>query len=82
MGTTGARAELGQAAEALVARLRTAGATSACVGIGVSTASQIAEILSYADGAIVGSALVRALADDGVAGVATLAAALAKGTER
>jgi tryptophan synthase alpha chain len=82
MGTTGARAELGQAAEALVTRLRAAGATSACVGIGVSTASQIAEILSYADGAIVGSALVRALADDGVAGVATLAAALAKGTER
>jgi tryptophan synthase alpha chain len=82
MGTTGARAELGLAAEKLVGRLRAVGATSACVGIGVSTAPQIAEILSYADGAIVGSALVRALADDGVAGVAALAAALSQGTGR
>ncbi|KQR22026.1 tryptophan synthase subunit alpha [Agreia sp. Leaf335] len=82
MGTTGARAELGLAAEKLVGRLRSVGSTSACVGIGVSTADQIAEILGYADGAIVGSALVRALAEDGVAGVARLAAQLATGTGR
>jgi tryptophan synthase alpha chain len=82
MGTTGARAELGAAAEKLVERLRSAGSTSACVGIGVSTPEQIAEILGYADGAIVGSALVRALADDGVDGVARLAAQLASGTAR
>jgi tryptophan synthase alpha chain len=32
-----------------------------CVGVGVSTGAQVGEILAYADGAIVGSALVAAL---------------------
>jgi tryptophan synthase alpha chain len=39
-------------------------------------------VLEYADGAIVGSALVKALADGGVSGVARVAAALAEGTRR
>jgi len=39
----------------------------------------VREVLQYADGAIVGSALVKALADGGVAAVATLAAELAAG---
>ncbi len=42
----------------------------ACVGLGISTAAQVADVLSYADGAIVGSALVHALAEGGVAAVA------------
>jgi tryptophan synthase alpha chain len=79
MGITGARADLDAAARTLVGRLREAGAETACVGIGISTADQVAEILTYADGAIVGSALVTALADGGVAGVAATASALAKG---
>jgi tryptophan synthase alpha chain len=37
-------------------------------------------VLDYADGAIVGSALVAALADGGVPGVARAAADLARGT--
>ncbi|QWT23322.1 tryptophan synthase subunit alpha [Subtercola sp. PAMC28395] len=82
MGVTGARGDVDAAARTLVDRLREAGSTSACVGIGISTSDQIAEILAYADGAIVGSALVRALSDDGVAGVARVAAALARGTAR
>lgn len=80
MGITGARADVDDAARGLVARLRTAGATSTCVGIGISTADQVREVISYADGAIVGSALVSALADGGVGGVARTAAALAVGT--
>ncbi len=80
MGITGARADVDSAARALVARLRDAGATSTCVGVGISTAAQVAEVLQYSDGAIVGSALVKALADDSVAGVSRLAAALAEGT--
>ena len=36
----------------------TPASTSACVGIGISTADQVREVLGYADGAIVGSALV------------------------
>ncbi len=63
MGITGARSDVDSAARSLVARLRDVGATSACVGLGISTAAQVAEVLEYADGAIVGSALVKALAD-------------------
>jgi tryptophan synthase alpha chain len=79
MGITGARQDVDAAARSLVTRLRTAGATSTCVGIGISTAEQVREVLSYADGAIVGSALVKALADGGVDAVARTAAALSAG---
>ncbi len=80
MGITGARGDVDSAARALVARLREAGATSACVGLGVSTAQQVREVLEYADGAIVGSALVTSLAEGGVPEIARTAAALAAGT--
>jgi tryptophan synthase alpha chain len=79
MGITGARADVDVAARTLVARLRAAGAENACVGLGISTAEQVREVLEYADGAIVGSMLVRALAEDGVAGVGRAAASLARG---
>lgn len=80
MGITGARSDVDSAARTLVARLRAAGATSTCVGLGISTAAQVREVLEYADGAIVGSALVKALADGGVPAVAQLAAELSAGT--
>jgi tryptophan synthase alpha chain len=79
MGITGARADVDSAARGLVARLRTAGATSTCVGIGISTPDQVREVLAYADGAIVGSHLVAALADGGVDAVGRAAAHLATG---
>ena len=79
MGITGARHDVDAAARTLVGRLRAADAENVCVGIGISTGDQVAEVLAYADGAIVGSALVTALADHGVAGVARTAAALAHG---
>jgi len=79
MGITGERAEVDAAARKLVQRLHAAGAARACVGVGISTAEQVAEVLTYAEGAIVGSALVTALADGGVAGVARVASALAEG---
>jgi tryptophan synthase alpha chain len=80
MGITGARSDVDTAARGLVARLRTAGATSTCVGLGISSADQVREVLGYADGAIVGSALVTALTEGGVSAVARTAAALATGT--
>jgi tryptophan synthase alpha chain len=80
MGITGERTELDAAARALVGRLRAHGAERCCVGIGISTAEQIAETLTYADGAIVGTALVRALRDGGVTALAETARALAAGT--
>lgn len=82
MGITGERAELDRAARTLVERLRAHGAHRACVGIGISNAEQVAGVLEYADGAIVGTALVRALRDGGVEGLAETARALAAGTRR
>ena len=82
MGVTGTRRDVDASARTLVDRLRNTGAANACVGIGISTGDHVAEVLQYADGAIVGSALVRALSDDGVAGVARVAAGLAAGTAR
>ncbi|MER3390132.1 MAG: tryptophan synthase subunit alpha [Microcella sp.] len=80
MGITGARADVDAAARGVVSRLRTAGSASACVGLGISTADQVRDVLEYADGAIVGSRLVTALAEGGVAAVASTAAELAAGT--
>lgn len=82
MGITGARADVDAAARGVVSRLRDAGAASACVGLGISTADQVADVLSYADGAIVGSRLVAALEEGGVEGVAAVTRALASGTRR
>lgn len=80
MGITGARSEVDSAARALVGRLRDAGAERACVGLGISSAQHVREILDYADGAIVGSALVTALDAGGVAELARTASALSVGT--
>ncbi|MGR0317860.1 tryptophan synthase subunit alpha [Agromyces sp. ZXT2-3] len=82
MGITGARSDVDRAARGLVERLGAAGSPASCVGVGISTAAQVAEVLEYADGAIVGSALVKALADGGVDAVGALAAELARGTVR
>ncbi|WP_240674840.1 tryptophan synthase subunit alpha [Cellulomonas endophytica] len=63
MGVTGERASVGTGAEGLVAQTRAAGAARVCVGLGVSTGEQAAQVAAFADGVIVGSALVRALTD-------------------
>lgn len=82
MGITGERSELDAAARTLVSRLREHGAVNACVGIGISTPEQVSTTVAYADGAIVGSALVRALRDGGVEGLRSAASALAAATRR
>ena len=85
MGITGERDKLDAAARTLVGRLREHAAAApdgelrACVGIGISTAEQIGGVLVYADGAIVGTALVRALRDGGLDGLAAATRALAAG---
>jgi tryptophan synthase alpha chain len=84
MGVTGARAEVGSAAAALVARVRSlAPDIPVCVGLGVATGEQAAQVAAFADGVIVGSALVRCMLESpdtaGVTAVGELAAALAAG---
>jgi len=82
MGVTGARATTSELAGPLVERTRAAVSTlgadlPVAVGLGVSDGDQAAEVASYADGVIVGSAFVRALLDnpdDEAAGLAALGA--------
>ena len=64
MGVTGERATIDASPEDLVARTRRAGASNVCVGIGVSTPEQGARVGAYADGVIVGSALVHTMLDE------------------
>ena len=82
MGITGLRQDLDAAARGLTERLRNAGSTLACVGIGISNADHVATTLEYADGAIVGTAFVRALRDGGVDKLAQVVREIAEGTTR
>ncbi|MDO5629660.1 MAG: tryptophan synthase subunit alpha [Mobilicoccus sp.] len=61
MGVTGARAAVGEGARVLIERARALTDRPLAVGLGVSTGAQAAELASYADGVIVGSALVTCL---------------------
>ncbi len=81
MGITGAREDVDQAAKTLVSRLREQGADSVCVGLGISTGEQVQEVLSYADGAIIGSALVKALDNGGLEELRSVASGLTRPTE-
>lgn len=64
MGVTGVQQSLGADTRGLVERTQAAGAERVCVGIGVSTGAQAAEVAEYADGVIVGSALLATLTDE------------------
>jgi tryptophan synthase alpha chain len=84
MGVTGARASVGEAARTLVERTRAVTDLPVCVGIGVSTRAQAAQVAGFADGVIVGAAFVKALGEaadpaGGVSAVRALAADLAAG---
>jgi tryptophan synthase alpha chain len=63
LGVTGVRTEISSRARDLVDRIRAATDLPVAVGIGVSTPQHAAEVASYADGVIVGSALVKRIAD-------------------
>ncbi len=88
MGVTGARAQTSELAAPLVERTKKTTDLPVAVGLGVSNGDQAAEVASYADGVIVGSAFVRVLldhADDPAAGLRALAALgtdLAEGVRR
>ena len=77
MGVTGARSSVNNAAHSLVENLRSAGAPNVCVGLGVSKREHVEEIGAYADGVIVGTALVKALQSGGPEAVGQLARELA-----
>ena len=67
MGITGAREDLDAKARVVVSGVKnTKTAVPVCVGIGISTAEQVTEVNSYADGAIVGSVFIKAYRDGGI----------------
>ncbi|MBU0637336.1 MAG: tryptophan synthase subunit alpha [Planctomycetes bacterium] len=59
VGVTGERDELPAELSENVRRLRAESGKPVCVGFGVATAAQVAAVCQVADGAIVGSAIVR-----------------------
>jgi len=60
-GVTGARQESSDAAETLVERIRQHSELPVAVGFGISTRKQVEEVWSYADAAVVGSAIVKVI---------------------
>ena len=62
-GTTGARADLYEGLRELVVRTGGMASVPVAVGFGLSDADQVREVLAMADGAIVGSAIVRIIAE-------------------
>ncbi|MCW2931498.1 MAG: tryptophan synthase, alpha subunit [Actinomycetia bacterium] len=87
MGITGARDSVSGSAAALVRRTREHTSLPVAIGLGVSTPEQAAEVASFADGVIVGSAFVRRLAAaatpaDAVTATRELATALAEAVRR
>jgi tryptophan synthase alpha chain len=81
MGVTGARDAVSSAAPELVRRVKEVSDIPVGVGLGVRSREQAAQIGAYADGVIVGSALVSALAD-GIAAVRSLTEELALGVRQ
>lgn len=82
LGVTGERQSLSDMAAPLVARVRALTDKPVCVGIGVTTREHAAEVAGFADGVIVGSAVVRAAGDGGPEAVRALVTALAAGCRR
>ncbi|HTG46525.1 MAG TPA: tryptophan synthase subunit alpha [Actinomycetota bacterium] len=74
-GVTGAREDLGGGAREVVGALRGLTDLPLLVGVGVGTPELAAEACTYADGVIVGSALMAALANGGPGALEDLAAA-------
>ncbi|MFI9383775.1 tryptophan synthase subunit alpha [Kutzneria sp. NPDC052558] len=85
LGVTGMRSGVG--GSELVARIRAVTELPVLVGLGVSNGAQAAEVAGFADGVIVGSAIVRRMLDapdaaTGIEGVRELCRELADGTHR
>jgi tryptophan synthase alpha chain len=63
LGVTGARASVASGAETLVKRIRAHTSLPIALGFGISRPEHVAEVTTYADAAVVGSALVSLIAE-------------------
>ena len=77
LGVTGARDQVPADLEANVRRIRQVSPVPVAVGFGIGTPAQAAAAARYADGVVVGSALMDALAQGGVAAMERLTRELA-----
>lgn len=66
LGVTGIRDSVSRRAAAVVALVRDVTDRPALVGLGVSTPEQAVETCAFADGVIVGSAVIRAVQEEGI----------------
>jgi tryptophan synthase alpha chain len=67
MGITGTRDSVDDLAKSVVASVRNeSDSQNTAVGIGISSAEQVTDVNSYADGAIVGSAFIKAYSKGGI----------------
>jgi len=64
LGVTGAQRELPPDLFTLIDRIKSFTDKPVAVGFGISTPAQVAEVCAHADGAIVGSALVKVITDN------------------
>lgn len=78
LGVTGLRESLSAGVDALVGRIKAVSSLSICAGIGVSDPGQAARVGTFADGVVVGSALVDRLATGGIDSMGALAEELSK----
>ena len=65
LGVTGERSELGDSARRMVEQTRQAADIPCAIGFGISTPEQAREMAAFADGVIVGSAIVKIIAEHG-----------------
>jgi tryptophan synthase alpha chain len=72
LGVTGAREDVAESLPATVGELRRVTTLPVCVGFGVSRPDQARRFAAYADGVVVGSAIVRAAGEGGVSAAAAL----------
>ncbi len=70
LGVTGARAKMSDRVTDLVQRVRTKTDLPVAVGFGITTADHVNAVASYADGAVIGSALVDAITNGDASGAA------------
>lgn len=79
MGITGERSELDRLAKQTVSRVKQSSDIPVCVGVGISSADQVRDVNAYADGAIVGTAFIKAYQSQGLAGLKQKVSELANG---
>ena len=76
LGVTGVRESVSERAAAVVGLVREATDRPALVGVGVSTPEQAVQTCAFADGVIVGSAVVKAVQEEGVEAAVALVKAM------